>query len=47
MRIPEVAVLKKERYRRVAHYCTGGNVPDMFQNMGSKGQELPLHMQHL
>jgi len=40
MSIPKVAVFKKERYRRVAHCCTGGNVPDTFQNMGSKGQEL-------
>lgn len=47
MSIPEVAVFKKERYRRVAHCCTGGSVCDMLQNMGSKGQELPVHMQHI
>jgi hypothetical protein len=48
MSIPEVAVFKKETYRRGAHRCTGGDLPDMFQNMGSKGQEFaPLHMQHM
>ena len=49
--IPEV-VFKNERYGRVAHCCTGGSLPDMFQNMGSEGWEFlhefaPVHMQHM